>query len=78
MIIDELDKANSGVTDVLYSALESEKIFIAKADLNISLNTRISFLAAANPVLSKWNPNLSKQANLGLPQARAQIRKIDL
>ena len=47
--------------------MEQQTISIAKAGIICTLNARTSVLASANPVESRYNPNLSVVQNLRLP-----------
>ena len=52
---------------VLHEAMEQQTISVAKAGIICTLNARTSILAAANPVNSRYDPNLSVMQNLQLP-----------
>ncbi|KAJ2556987.1 MCM DNA helicase complex subunit [Coemansia sp. RSA 1933] len=65
--IDEFDKMSESTRSVLHEVMEQQTISIAKAGIITSLNARCSILAAANPVDSKWNRDLSIVENMNLP-----------
>ena len=65
--IDEFDKMSDNTRSVLHEAMEQQTVSIAKAGIICSLNARTSILAAANPVDSRWNPNMSIVENIQLP-----------
>jgi DNA replication licensing factor MCM4 len=53
---------------LLYSNLqEQQTVSIAKAGIIATLNSRTSILASANPVESRYNPQLSVVENIKLP-----------
>lgn len=52
---------------ILHEAMEQQTVSIAKAGIISSLNARTSILASANPVESRYNPNLSVVENIRLP-----------
>jgi len=65
--IDEFDKMSESTRAILHEAMEQQTISVAKAGIICSLNARTSILAAANPIQSRYNPQLSVVENMNLP-----------
>ncbi|KAF2402127.1 minichromosome maintenance protein 4 [Trichodelitschia bisporula] len=65
--IDEFDKMSESTRSVLHEVMEQQTVSIAKAGIITTLNARTSILASANPIGSKYNPNLPVPANIDLP-----------
>ncbi|KAI5285544.1 hypothetical protein KEM54_000488 [Ascosphaera aggregata] len=65
--IDEFDKMNDSTRSVLHEVMEQQTVSIAKAGIITTLNARTSILASANPINSKYNPNLPVPQNIDLP-----------
>jgi DNA replication licensing factor MCM4 len=65
--IDEFDKMGDSARAILHEAMEQQTISVAKAGIICSLNARTSVLAAANPINSRYNPQLSVVDNMNLP-----------
>ncbi len=65
--IDEFDKMSDATRSVLHEVMEQQTVSIAKAGIITTLNARTSILASANPVGSKYNPNLPVPQNIDLP-----------
>lgn len=65
--IDEFDKMSDATRSVLHEVMEQQTISIAKAGIITTLNARSSILASANPIGSRYNPNLPVTENIDLP-----------
>lgn len=65
--IDEFDKMSDSTRSVLHEVMEQQTISIAKAGIITTLNARTSILASANPINSRYDPNLPVTANIDLP-----------
>jgi DNA replication licensing factor MCM4 len=65
--IDEFDKMNDSTRSVLHEVMEQQTVSIAKAGIITTLNARTSILASANPIGSRYNPNLPVPQNIDLP-----------
>lgn len=66
-VVDELDKMNDYDRAVMLPALEQQVIHIAKAGMNVTLQTRCSLLAAANPKKGSFDPfggSFAEQVNM--------------
>lgn len=67
--IDEFDKMPQDTRTVLLEVMEQQTISIAKAGIVCQLNSRTAILAAANPILSKYDPKKPVIENINLPPA---------
>ncbi|KAM9899411.1 hypothetical protein OXX80_005902 [Metschnikowia pulcherrima] len=65
--IDEFDKMSDTTRSVLHEVMEQQTISIAKAGIITTLNARTSILASANPINSRYDPNLPVTSNIDLP-----------
>lgn len=65
--IDEFDKMSESTRSVLHEVMEQQTVSIAKAGIITTLNARTSVLASANPIGSKYNPDLPVPQNIDLP-----------
>jgi len=58
---------SDGTRSVLHEVMEQQTVSIAKAGIITTLNARTSILAAANPVGSRYDPELPMTKNIDLP-----------
>jgi DNA replication licensing factor MCM4 len=65
--IDEFDKMSDGTRSVLHEVMEQQTVSVAKAGIITTLNARTSILASANPIGSRYNPDLPVPQNIDLP-----------
>lgn len=65
--IDEFDKMSDATRSVLHEVMEQQTVSIAKAGIITSLNARTSIIASANPIDSRYNPDLPVTKNIDLP-----------
>jgi replicative DNA helicase Mcm len=64
--IDELDKMSDDDRSAMHEALEQQTVTISKANIQATLRSETTVLAAANPKFGRFNPfdELGKQINL--------------
>ena len=55
--------------NLLHEAMEQQTISITKSNLQVTLNARVSVLAAGNPSFAKYNRMRSIESNLNLPSS---------
>ena len=67
--IDELDKMSEQDRSSLHEAMEQQKISIAKAGINATLQSRCSLAAAANPKYGRFNRDEKIASQIDLPPA---------
>ena len=65
--VDELDKMSDQDRSSLHEAMESQRVSVAKAGINATLQCRCSMLAAANPKFGRFNTEESVFRQIDLP-----------
>ena len=75
-VIVELDKMTTEDTSALHEAMEQQRISISKANIQATLRTQTTVLAAANPKLGRFDPYASIASQIDLPPAL--INRFDL
>ena len=74
--IDELDKMSTEDRSAMHESMEQQQISISKANIQATLRTQTSVLAAANPKLGRFDPYAPIAAQIDLPPAL--INRFDL
>ncbi len=65
--VDKLDKMNPELYPALETAMEQQYYPIAQNGVTTFLDTRVSVLATANPLLGRYNPYQTVAQNINLP-----------
>lgn len=65
-VIDELDKMSTEDRNAMHEALEQQTVSVSKANIQATLRSETTVLAAANPKLGRFDPEeiISRQINL--------------
>jgi len=65
--LDEMDKMGSDDRSAMHEAMEQQKISISKANIQATLNTQTSVLAAANPKFGRFDPYSPISQQIDIP-----------
>ena len=76
LVLDEMDKMSVEDTSALHQAMEQQEITISKANIQATLRTETSILAAANPKFGRFDPFTPIPQQIDLPPAL--INRFDL
>jgi replicative DNA helicase Mcm len=76
LVLDEMDKMSVEDTSALHQAMEQQEITISKANIQATLRTQTSILAAANPKFGRFDPFTPIPQQIDLPPAL--INRFDL
>ena len=75
-LIDELDKMGKEDRSAMHEALEQQTVSISKANIQATLMAQTSVLAAANPIMGRFDPYKSIAEQIDLPTTL--INRFDL
>jgi len=67
--IDEFGKMSHGDRAIMHEAMEQQTGTINKAGMSTSWNSRCSVLASANPVYGFFEPGMSLNHNINIPDS---------
>jgi DNA replication licensing factor MCM4 len=62
--IDEFDKMSESARNALHEVMEQQTVSVAKGGIVCSLNARMAVLASANPIGSRYDPEISVIDNI--------------
>ena len=69
LCVDEFDKTQKTDRAALHEVMEQQTASIAKLGIMVTMNARVSILAAANPKRGFWDDSMTLSENIDLPQS---------
>ena len=67
--LDEIEKMNDADRTYCHEIMESQKFSLRKIGIDITWEVKVAIIAAGNPKKSRWNPELSINENVTLPES---------
>ena len=67
--LDEIEKMNETDRTYCHEIMESQQFSLRKIGIDITWEVKVSIIAAGNPKKSRWNPELSINENINLPDS---------
>ena len=67
--LDEIEKMNDSDRTYCHEIMESQKFSLRKIGIDITWEVKVAIIAAGNPKKSRWNPDLSINENVTLPES---------
>ena len=67
--LDEIEKMNEADRTYCHEIMESQQFSLRKIGIDITWEVKVSIIAAGNPKKSRWNPELSINENINLPDS---------
>ena len=67
--MDEIEKMNDVDRTYCHEIMESQQFSLRKIGIDITWEVKVSIIAAGNPKKSRWNPELSINENINLPDS---------
>tara|TARA_R110000787_G_scaffold178781_1_gene290576 strand:- start:453 stop:2135 length:1683 start_codon:yes stop_codon:yes gene_type:complete len=67
--LDEIEKMNEVDRTYCHEIMESQQFSLRKIGIDITWEVKVSIIAAGNPKKSRWNPELSINENINLPDS---------
>ena len=67
--LDEIEKMNDTDRTYCHEVMESQQFSLRKIGIDITWEVKVAIIAAGNPKKSRWNPELTINENINLPDS---------
>ena len=67
--LDEIEKMNETDRTYCHEVMESQQFSLRKIGIDITWEVKVAIIAAGNPKKSRWNPELTINENINLPDS---------